>query len=155
MINTGLTSDNVKSVCSAVRNEISSRKPFDGEVSAKTILAGVRARDRVCLRDDKAFGVTGALLFNWIDGDGGRVGRNGGEDGVLFRKGVLEVGVTAVLVFFFALKGRKNDHSDSNWTPSSSEESGAFSRSAASSNWSILRSAKRMMKTGVLGKHET
>ena len=60
-----------------------------------------------------------------------------------------------VPVFFFEPNDLKNDHSDSNWTLSSSAESGAFSRNAASNKWSILRSAKRMIKTGGVQQWET
>lgn len=125
--------------------DTSSCKPFDGAPPTKTELAGARVRDSVCRKEERVFGVTEAGDLRLIEGDGGRVGKNGGEDGVPFRWGALEV--WDVTVFFLALNGLKNDHSDSNWTLSSPAERGAFSNSAASSNWSILRSAKRMIKT--------
>lgn len=75
MINTGLISDNVNKVWRAVRKDTSSRKPFDGEASAKIALVGVRVRDSVCRKDERAFGVTGAGEFKLIEGDGGRDGK--------------------------------------------------------------------------------
>lgn len=112
MINTGLISDKVNRVWRAVRKDTSSRNPFDGEGSAKIALAGGRARDSVCRKDERAFGVVGERVFRLIEGDGGRDGKKGGEDGVLLRWGVS--GVWMVPVFFLALNGLKNDHSDSN-----------------------------------------
>ena len=49
--------------------------------------------------------------------------------------------------FFFVMKGRNIDHSDSNCTESNSERSGVCSRSAASKSSSTFLSALRMMKT--------
>lgn len=71
-----------------------------------------RVRDSVCRKDEKVLGVAGAGDFGLIDGDGGRVDEKGGGDEIPLRWGVLEVWM--VLVFFFALNGLKNDHSDSN-----------------------------------------
>lgn len=112
MINTGLISDKVNKVWRAVRKDTSSRKPFDEEAPTKIALAGGRARDSVCRKDERAFAVVGEGAFRLIEGDGGRDGKKGGEDGVPLRWGVVEV--WAVPVFFLALNGLKNDHSDSN-----------------------------------------
>jgi hypothetical protein len=112
MINTGLISDKVSRVWRAVRKDTSSRRPFDGEASAKIALAGARARESDCRKDERVFGVVGAGEFKLIEGEGGREGKKGGEDGVPFRWGALEGWV--VPVFFLAVNGLKNDHSDSN-----------------------------------------
>ena len=95
-----------------MRKDTSSRRPFDGEASTKIALAGVRARDNVCRKDESVFGVVGAGEFKLIEGEGGRDGKKGGEDGVPLRWGVLEGWVMPV--FFLVLNGLKNDHSDSN-----------------------------------------
>jgi hypothetical protein len=42
------------------------------------------ARERVCLNDDNPLAETGAGPSNKGDGDGGRLGKKGGEDGELF-----------------------------------------------------------------------
>lgn len=112
MINTGLISDRVNRVWRAVRKDTSSCKPFDGETSTKIASVGGRARDSVCRKDEIVFGVVGEREFRLIEGDGGRDGKKGGEDGVPLRWGVAEAWV--VPVFFLALNGLKNDHSDSN-----------------------------------------
>ena len=65
-----------------------------------------------------------------------------GEDGVLLR-----LPGEDWPPFRFPEKGRKNDHSDSNWIVSDSEPNGAYVKMVSSSNWSIRRSANRMMKT--------
>jgi hypothetical protein len=44
---------------------------------------GALARERVCLNDDNPLGVTGADASDKGAGDGGRLGRKGGEDGAL------------------------------------------------------------------------
>jgi len=75
-------------------------------------LVGVRARDSVCRKDERAFGVVGTGEFKLIEGEGGRDGKQGGEDGVPLRWGTLEGSV--LTVFFLVLNGLKNDHSDSN-----------------------------------------
>lgn len=151
-MNAGLISDNVNREWRAVRKETSSRKPFDGEASAKIALVGVRARESVCRKDESAFGVAGAGVLRIIEGEGGRDGEKGGEDGApLLWEGP---GLWVVPFFFLALNGLKNDHSDSNCTLSSSAESGAFSNKAASSSWSILRSAKRIIKTSRIEQRE-
>lgn len=63
-----------------------SRNPVVCETSECVLNAveGVFARERVCLNDDNPLAVTGAGPSNIGDGDGGRLGRKGGEDGVLF-----------------------------------------------------------------------
>ena len=71
--------------------DTSSCKPFDGEPPTKGALAGARARDSVCRKDERVFGVTWAGELRLIEGDGGRDGEKGGEDGVPFRWGAPEV----------------------------------------------------------------
>lgn len=65
--------------------DTSSCKPFDGEPSPKMVLAGGRVRDSVCRKEERVFGVTGTGEFRLIEGDGGRDGEKGGEDGVPLR----------------------------------------------------------------------
>ena len=125
-------SERVKRVCSAVKNDVKSRNPC--ETSENTAYAGVEgafARERVCLKDDRPLGARGVWLCNDRDGDGGRVGRKGGEEGMPFFS-FLGSGVFVAL-FFLALNGLKNDHSDSNCTESEFGM-GELSSSAASSN---------------------
>lgn len=74
------------------------------------MLFGVLARESVCRSDDSAFGVAGVVLIGCMAGEGGRVGRNGGDGGIPFRVGVFD----ACGTFFLPLNGRRNDHSDSN-----------------------------------------
>jgi hypothetical protein len=84
---------------------------------------GARARENVCLRDEKPFDAEADNGGCWTDGDGGRVGLGG--DVVLLRKGVELGEAVLLLAFFFLLKGRRNeDQSDSNWMDSNSEASG-------------------------------
>lgn len=66
----------------------------------------------------------------WIEGDGGRISL--GDAGVPLRRGVEAADAVLLLLFFFLLKGRKNDQSDSNWTDSNSDESAEWSSSAPS-----------------------
>jgi len=134
MISTGLTSESVNRICSAVKKEVRSRNP--GETSEDVAYAGVEgtfARERVCLKDDCPLCVIrGVRVCNDGDGDGGRLGRMGGEDGVPFFS-FLGSRVLAVL-FFLPLNGLKNDHSDWNCTESNSDDTGEVSSIAASSN---------------------
>lgn len=112
MINTGLISDKVSRVWRAVRKDTSSRRPFDGEAPTKIALVGARARDSDCRKDERVFGVVGDGEFKLIEGEGGRDGKKGGEDGAPFRWGVLEGWV--VPVFLLVVNCLKNDHSVSN-----------------------------------------
>lgn len=100
-------SENVNKICNAVRNENNSCKLLEA-----IMLLGEAplARERVCRRDDSAFGVTGVVLIGYMAGEGGRAGRNGGEGGIPFREGVFDVCGT----FFLPPNDRRNDHSDSN-----------------------------------------
>ena len=84
------------------------------------------------------------MLFDGVAAaeDGVELDSNGGDGGSRF-EGV-------VGGFFFAMKGRNIDHSDSNFTESNSEKSGVCSSSAASKRSSIFLSALRMMKTVML-----
>lgn len=107
VISAGLISDNVNSICNAVRKASSSCKPFDVELSRLSMLAGVvgiLARENVCRSDDRVFGVAGGELMDWTDGDGGRARRSGGGDDIPLR----------MEAFFLVLNGRRNDQSDSN-----------------------------------------
>lgn len=85
MINTGLISDKVNKLCRAVRKDISSCKPLEGEASTRFALSGARARDNVCRKDERAFGVVGVGECKVIEGEGGRDGKKGGDDGVPLR----------------------------------------------------------------------
>jgi len=100
---------------------------------AYVAVEGVFARESVCLKDDSPLGVTGVGWCNNGEGDGGRLGIKGGDGGMPFFS-VPEFGVFAVFVFFLALNGLKNDHSDSNCTESNSDDTGELSSIAASSN---------------------
>jgi len=123
-------SERVRSVCSAVKNEVKSRNPCEtSENTAYASVEGPFARERVCLKDDSPLGMTGVGLCNNGDGDGGRLGRKGGEDGVPFFN-CLGFG----LPFFLTLNGLKNDHSDSNCTESNSDDRGELSSSAGFSS---------------------
>lgn len=78
---------------------------------------------------------------------GGWRGLGGAEGPLLRMDDALEFTLLGAPLFFVP-KDRKKDHwSDSNWTDSNSEASGEWSSNAASMSSSILRSAKRMMKT--------
>jgi hypothetical protein len=63
-----------------------SRNPvvFGASECVLNAVEGAFARERVCLNDDNPLGVTGAGPSDKGDGDGGRLGRKGGEDGALF-----------------------------------------------------------------------
>jgi hypothetical protein len=60
-----------------------SRNPvvFGASECVLNAVEGAFARERVCLNDDNPLGVTAGPSDK---GDGGRLGRKGGEDGVLF-----------------------------------------------------------------------
>jgi hypothetical protein len=126
VINTGFISARVKRVCKAVINDVTSRGEGGGGGSEKIACKGVedeavRAREKVCLRDDeKPFEVDVEDMACWIGGDGGRVCVGG--DVVPLRNGVDGTDAGLPPPFFLLLNGRRNDQSDSNWTESNSEE---------------------------------
>ena len=124
MVSAGLISERVKRVCKAVRNEVISRGEGGGGASAKTdrkgVVAGARAREKVCRREENPFeeeGDTGKCR----EGDGGR-GSLEGDAGVPLRDGVEFADGALETMFFFLLNGRRNDQSDSNCTLSNSDE---------------------------------
>lgn len=93
-----------------------------GKIDCKGVVdEEARAREKVCLSDENPFDA--AMETGWGAGEDGReVG--GGDEGIpLLRKGVEPADADILLAPFFLLKGRRNDHSDSNWTDSNSEDS--------------------------------
>lgn len=113
----GLTSDRLRRVCRAVRNESRVSGEFVGGVTApgKRDCRGVAvddplARATVCLKDEKPL----------LDGGGEWPGL-GGDTGIPPPGEERPM----VVAFFFPVNDRKIDHSDSNWTaspPASTEE---------------------------------
>jgi len=103
-------------VCNAVMKDVTSRGDGEGvseNIACKAVVdEGLRARDNVCLRDEKPLEA----------GDGGQICCVG-EDGVPLRKGVEFADAALPPLFFLLLNGRRNDQSDSNWTDSNSDES--------------------------------
>ena len=120
VIMTGLTFDITSSVCRDVINEIRTRG--DGwEESWKREERGAdcpRARDKVCLSDDNPFDADEGTVAWLFEGEIGKCGVDG-EDVLLRLPG------EECPPFRFPEKGRRNDHSDSNWMVSDSEPKGA------------------------------
>ena len=94
-------------------NEIRSRGDGRGESWKREDRGadGPRARDRVCLSDENPFDVDEDTVAWLLDGEIGECGL-GGEDG------------EGCAPLRFPEKGRRNDHSDSNWMVSDSEPKG-------------------------------
>lgn len=131
-----------------MRNEVKSAGAGGGGLSLKRVCRGValdaaRVRAKLCRSVEKPLDVDEDRDAGV--GDEGLCGL-GGDAGITPRDAVADAGLKGV-AFFFALKGRKKDQSDSNWTDSNSEASGEWSRRAASRSSSILRSANRIMNT--------
>lgn len=127
VISAGLMSERLKRVCSAVRNDVMSRGEGGGGESANIDCKGMteagRAREKVCLRDEKPFEVAADGGGCWMHGDGGRFCRGG--DVVPLRRGVELGEAVLLLMIFFLLNGRRKDgQSDSNWMDSNSAASG-------------------------------
>lgn len=143
VIITGLISDNSKSVCKDVRNEVrSSGDGGGGDVGSwnrddKGVVADwPLARLTVCRKDENPREVEEEIV-NWLTaGDNGRCGLGlVGVAGVRLRVG----GVKGC--FFLAEKGRRKDHSDSNCTASNSEGMGVYVSIVESRSSSMRRSA--------------
>ena len=152
----GLIPDAVRREWKATKNDVISLGEGVGDspniVWSGFGVEGDLVRVKVCRREENPL-EGGGDVANWEgDGEGGRDGVRPGEGGAVdFKDPDVDDGVIARgAVFFFEEKGeRKRDQSDSNCTDSNSEDNGEWSRSAASNNWSILRSAKRSKKTAI------
>lgn len=123
VVSAGFTSERVSRVCRAVRKEVTSAGEGGGGASEKRDWMGVaadeaRAREKLCFKEEKPREVELDIL---PDGEDGRLGL-GGPGGT---PGRTEVGgMDGGGAFFFPVKGRRNAHSDSNWTESNSDARG-------------------------------
>lgn len=134
----GFTSETVRSVCKAVKKDVTSAGDMGGGLSGKRECKGVtdgelRARVNVCFSDENPRDVDEERLACWKEGEGARGGLLA-LGGLPFRRGD-EGGALAGLAlacFFLLLNGRRNDQSDSNCTDSISEEADEWSSKAAS-----------------------
>jgi hypothetical protein len=122
-VSAGFTSDRVSRVCRAVRKDVTSAGDGGGGASEKRDWIGVaadeaRALEKLCFKDEKPLEVEADML---PEGEEGRLGL-GGVGGIVAR--IVPEDTAVGGAFFFPVKGRRNDHSDSNWTESNSDASG-------------------------------